>query len=253
VSGVTRAAWRSMAWPLGAWLEVTNRWTGALADGRPPLQPQANLLVEFAGGLARAFRGRRVNVELCGRRVRAEIDAIWLDRHDDRYVGRLELRSVECDGLEVEALSVVAGAVVLTPPPTVLIASGVEVLGRSALEPLVAWLDRELPKWDLRVAQGGLVEVVPRRRDVRFHVDAVICEGELEVELRAVLWRRVALRCPRWLRLSRKIRLPALPEGMSVAEARQRGNEVEFRLSMPTVRHAVNLRQLQEAIVTRPA
>jgi hypothetical protein len=265
-----RAAWRSMMWPLDAWglsrpspgasgaapswteswLEATRWWTEALAEG-PRLWPEANarLLVELAGGLARAFRGRPVGVELFGRRIRGELDSLWLDRRDDHYAGRLELRSVDCHGLEVDALSVVADAVALTSPPRVaLMASGVEVQGRSALEPLVAWLDRELPEWNLRVAEGALIRAVPRSGGKRFLVDAAICDDELEVELRALQWGRVTLRCPYWLRLTRKMRLPALPEGVSVAEARHRGSSVEFRLSMPTLSHSFDPGRLRDAI-----
>jgi hypothetical protein len=269
LGAVSRAAWRSMPWPLDAWrpsrlasaapwavpppwLEATRWWTQAQAEG-PALRPEsdAGLLVELAGGAARAFRGRRVGFELGGLRVRAELDSLWLDRRDDRYAGRLELRSVECDGLHVEALSVVADTVALTPPPKlVLTADGVELAGRAALEPVVAWLDRRIPGWDLSVVEGGHIQAVPRGGDKRFLVDAALRDGELEVELRALRWRRVTVRCPAWLRLTRKIRLPALPEGASLAEARRHGADVEFRLSVPTLGRSLDPGRLRDAILS---
>jgi hypothetical protein len=267
LGAVSRAAWRSLTWSLGAWrqlpppaspaswaigpwIEAASRWPVAPAEALP-LRPQADaaLLAELAGGVARAFRGRRVGFELGGRRVRAELDGLWLDRRDDRCGGRLELRSVECADFELETLSVVADRVALAALPRVSVtASGLLIEARAPLEPVVAWLNRRLPDWDLGVADGGLIQAVPRGGGKRLLVDAAVRDGELEVELRALRWRGLTLRCPAWLRLARRMPLPALPEGVLVAEASRRGSRVELRLAVADVRRAFDPGRLREAI-----
>jgi hypothetical protein len=272
LSGVSRAAWRSMTWPLEAsrllragspipsgpmawrdsWLDATRWWTDALTAGaRLGAGADARLLVELAGGVARAFRGRRVAVNVNGRRVRAELESIWLEPKGRRYAGRLELRSVECDGLEVEALSVLADEVTLVMTPDVaLVMSGVELRGRSAPEPLVAWLDTKLTEWSVAVAEDHLIEAVRRRGGRRYVVHVAIRDGQAEVELRAVRLRRVTLPCPRWLRLTRKLALPPLPGGLSLTEARHLETGVEFKLSMPSLRQTFDPGRVRQAILS---
>ena len=266
---VSRAVWRPITWPLGAsrlflpsptrsgatswresWLEATKWWTEALGAGsRLGAEASAAMLVELAEGLARAFRGRRVGVEVGGWRVAAELDSIWLERNESGYRGRIELRSVDCDGFQAEALSVLADDVALTTQPAVaLIMSGIEIRGRSALEPLLARLDQELSEWDLCVAENDLIQAAPRRGSGRFLLRAEVRDGELEAELRAMRFRGMTLRCPYWLRLTRKRRLPSFPAGVSVAEARQRETGIEFRLSTPSYSQAFDLDRVRQAI-----
>lgn len=192
-------------------------------------------------GLASRLEGQRVEFELGGATARGVLESVALDRHHDQRRTRLRLVQFEWDGLRFEALSVVAQSVALTPPPdVVLTAAGVELAGRSPLGPLVAWLDGRLPEWRLGVTRDGLVEAVPQGgRGERFEVVPLVLDGELEVELRAVRWGGVRLRFPTWLRLVRKVALPALPEGLTIVEARCRGTGVDLRLSVPSVSRRV--------------
>jgi hypothetical protein len=270
ISGLSRLAWRSMTWPLEAWrpgpaalspfggvsslidslLEATAWWTEALVEG--PIrgcQPNTALLREIAEAVADAFQGHRLGGDICGRHFCADFDSLRLDRRADRCVGQLDLRSVSWDGLIADELSVVADAAALTPPPkATLTLSGIEMQGRSALEPLVAWLDRRVTACDLRVAEGGFIEAIPRPGSPAVLLDAVVEDGKLELELRAVRWRRLVLRCPRWLRLGRTLPIPPLPDGVRVARARRLGAEVEFRLSLPTFGYSFDPIRLREAI-----
>jgi hypothetical protein len=120
--------------------------------------------------------------------------------------------------------------------------------GRSALEPLVAWLDRRVTACDIRVAKGGFIEAIPRPGSPAVLLDAVVEDGELELELRAVRWRRLTLRCPRWLRLARTMPIPPSADGMKVADARRLGADVEFRLLLPTFEYSFDPIRLREAI-----
>jgi hypothetical protein len=207
--------------------------------------------VELAGGVARAFRGRRIGVDVQGRRVRAVLDSIWLEPNDGRYAGRLELRSVDFDGLEVDELSVVADDVTLeVQRDFALVMSGVLLQGRSLLEPLVAWLDAQLGEWSVSVAEERLIEAVRRSGGRRYLVHASIRDGEAEVELRAVRIRRATVSFPRWLRLTRTLALPPLPGGMVVTEVRHLGTGVEFRLAMPRLRQTFDPGRVRQAILS---
>ena len=238
------------------WLEATRWWTTALSAGaRLGSGADAKLLAELAGGVARAFRGRRVGVEVCGRRVRAEIGSVSLKPAAGRYTGQLELRSVDCGGVVVEELSVIAADVALaTGRAVALVASGVQFHGRSPLEPIVAWLDATLPDWSVSVAEDHLIEAVRRRGGRRYLVRAAIHDDVAELELRAVRVRGLTVPCPPWPRLTRRLPLPPLPGGLSVAEAVQHEAAVEFRCSMPTLTHAFDPRRVRRGILSlRPA
>jgi hypothetical protein len=270
LTSVSHAAWRSMTWPLEAstlllsrssipsdlvswrdsWLEATRWWTEAVTtSARLAPGADATLLAELAAGLMGAFRGRRVNVDVGGRSIRAVLDSIWLERHDAGYRGRIELRSVECDGLEVEELSVTAhGVDVAMRPGLALVMSHVELRGRSALEPLVAWLDPKLSEWSLSITDDRQIEWVRRHGGRRYIVHAAVCHNEVEMELRALRLLRATVRLPRWLRLTRKLPLPPLPGGMSISEARQVETGVDFRLSMPGIGYRFDLARVRQAI-----
>jgi hypothetical protein len=233
-----------------AWLGATRWWADALVAG-PQAWPDANgkLLAEFADSAARRFRGRRIEFDIGGRRVRATLESIRLDRRDNRYGARLQLRDVDWDGLLFDRLSIVAAAVTLSPPPTVaLTAFGVELEGLSSLASLVAWLDRRMPQWELGVGQRGLIEATRASSQRRLLLEPVVLDGALEVELRGVGWRSLWLRLPAWLRLTRNLALPTLPEGISVAEARRRGASVDLRLSVPAVSRRLDSGFLLDAL-----
>jgi hypothetical protein len=271
-SRVVRAARYSMTWSLDAlrvarasppapwggatalrqpYLEATRALTERLTDAGALSRADPSLLVDLARGVARMFRGRRVGGELGGSSISAVLHSITLERRDEDWGGRLELRSVDWDGLELETLSMVASAVMLTPPPNLMLSVvDVELRGAAALEAVIAWVDLKVPEWTLRT-DGGVIEAVRRGAATRFVFDALVRDGELEVELRAVRWRRLSLRSPRWLRLNRNIRLPSLPDGMWVAEARHRGADVEFRLSIPTIRRRLDPVRVRDAILRR--
>ncbi|OOL32730.1 hypothetical protein GQ85_05680 [Rhodococcus rhodochrous] len=207
------------------------------------------LFPELVSGLGRALRGRRLGLEVGGRRIRAELHSVWLDRRDNQFAGRLELRGVECEGLQIQRLSVAADTVALTPPPDLAIVTfGVELRGHTTPETFVAWLDRRLSDWDLRIVEGRLVEAVSRGGHRRFLLDGLVHDGEVEAEVRAVGYRRMTFRCPRWLRFTRRFRLPALPEGAALVAVTRNGDRVEFRLTMPALRYSLDPGLLREAM-----
>jgi hypothetical protein len=128
-----RGAWWSVIRPLEAWGRL--RPTDALVPGGVWwAAADAGLLPELASSLGRALRGRRLGLDVGGRRIRAELHSVWLDRRDMHFAGRLELRCVECEGLQIQRLLVAADTVALTSPPDMaIVTSGVELWGHTTL------------------------------------------------------------------------------------------------------------------------
>jgi hypothetical protein len=179
ISGLSRFAWRSMTWPLEAWrpgpaaqsplggVSVADRLMArghGVVDRGPGRGSHSRVPAQYRTAQTnRRSRGGRVSRSPIGRRdlwvgtaVPISTRCGWTAARI--AVSQLDLRSVSWDGLIADELSVVADAVALTPPPkATLTLSGLEMQGRSALAPLVGWLDRRVTACDLRVAGGSYV------------------------------------------------------------------------------------------------
>ena len=267
--------WQSVAWPRDpsevpvapsgerggaqatewsdAWMSATSWWADAIGEGQGAV-PDApgRLLVEIVEGLAHACRGRRFAIDLGGRRLCGVLNWVLLDRRDGDYAVQLEIADVDWDGVVFERVAVSVGSVVLTAPPNVTVtASEIELAGGSPIGPLVQWLNAQIGRGRLSVTEDSLVEAAPSRGGWRVVVDPAVIEGTVVVELRAVRWRSVQLRIPRWLRLTRQFALPPLPAGVAVSEARRRRSSVESRLYLQVVSRRLNLSDIRDAIATR--
>src|SRR6478609_8491531 len=85
-----------------AWLDATGWWAGAAAkDARGWPEMKGKLLAQIASGLARAFRGRRTDLQIRGRTAKGRLDWVLLDRDGKRCAARLHFSSVEYDGLDL--------------------------------------------------------------------------------------------------------------------------------------------------------
>jgi hypothetical protein len=189
------------------------------------------VLAEMVAVVARGLEGRVVETEVGGRPLRAVLEKLRLDHPG----ARLALRDVDWGGWPFVTVAARARAlrVERRPPPRVT-AFDVEVVGTSALAPLVAWLDGLVTGWSLRVGPTGHVEA--RRGLVSAVVEPVVADHELRLELRGIRLGRVATRLPRRLRPRRRAALPVFDRGLSVLDARRRGDSVDFRLVLPCVR-----------------
>jgi hypothetical protein len=189
------------------------------------------VLAEFAGVVVRGFEGQVVRTEVAGRPLRAVIEQLRLDHPG----GRLVLRDVDWDGWPLEKVAARARALrVQRLPPPRLTAFDVEVIGTSALAPLVAWLDGLVDGWSLRIGPAGRLEA--RRGPFFGVVDPVVWDHRLRLVLRGVGCGRAHARLPRRLCPRRHVALPELGHGLSVLEARRRGDVVDFRLALSSVR-----------------
>ncbi len=228
---------------LQLWLDAAKWWTGAVADSAGAVYAENERLVsETAAALTRRLQGRRIEGQCGGRSLQATLESIHIYR-GSRDQARLKFSHVDWGGLEIERLSVFADEVSITPPPSLsLTLDQVRLEGRIPLRELVAWTDRNLERWRLSVTADNLIEAVAARSRMGFIVEAGLVDGELEVELREVRWRALRVRLPGWLRLTRKLRLPSSPDGITSSQARRRGPAVEFLVTMASVNTPVDLR-----------
>jgi hypothetical protein len=226
------------------WFDAAKWWTGAVVDGTGIWRGEnGRVLSEADGDLAYGFVNRPIDTELDGRRLRAELRSIEL-RRAGQDGGQLELGDVDWDGLRSESLSIVAREAAVAPATMTLSLTGVEVRGSVSFIQLVAWGDRRTPRWQLRVAEPGVIGAVSLTGGGRVCFVPSIDEGELVMELREVGWRGLRARLPRWLRLTRTAGMPPLPEGVVILEADRKGDRVEFVLGLPAFTAPLDLNGL---------
>jgi hypothetical protein len=239
------------AW-LQLWGEATRWWVAPVAGRRELVTAKDQLLVELIDGLRGRFEGRQIELVLGGSRLRAVLESIRLRRPGAHYAARVELRDVDRDGWRLETLSIEADAVKIEPfPLPEFTASGITVIGSSAIGPLVAWLDERATQWQLGVDGEGCVEVRRRGRGLRMTVEPVIDHDRVKVELVALRWGKMRLAPPRWLRLTRRLNVAPLPLGVSIVEAKRIGRGVAFRLAVASVSRDIDAALVRKAILRR--
>ena len=241
------------AW-LQLWGEATRWWVAPVVGGRDLVTAKEQLLVELIDGLRGRFEGRQIELVLGGSQLRAVLDSIRLRRPGAHYAARVELRDVDRDGWRLETLSIEADSVKIEPfPRPEFTASGITVIGSSAIGPLVAWLDERATQWQLGVDGEGCVEVRRRGRSLRMTVEPVIDHDRVKVELVALRWGKMRLAPPRWLRLTRRFTVAPLPLGVSIVEAKRIGRGVAFRLAVASISRDIDAALVREAILRRLA
>lgn len=187
--------------------------------------------------LATRFEGRRLTVPIGGRRLEGLVHRIGVQGSAQPHQIRIELREVDYDGWHLDPVAIAADEVRMRSSPAAnLTAFGLRIDGRAPLQPLLARLNRQLKDWSLAVGAGGRVEARNLRSpELRLTIEAVVQDHRVDVEMCGVLWRRVHLNLPTWLRLRRSVELPALPLGVVVVHARRRGDAVDLRLAVPSL------------------
>ncbi len=228
-----------MSWPLDprAWI---------------PTWPQELLLGELVAGIARRYQGERVELVVRGLAVGAVLERFGLQGRGRGQRAELELREVDVDGYELETVSAVARSVRLEPfPASRFVATNIELSGRSALAPLVSWLDRYSREWSLEVDAEGRVLARHERRSIIAVVEPTVTGDVLTIELRGLAWRGLHLPLPGHPRFTRHHRLPPVSRGLSVVEARRDGTAVDFRLAVAEVSERLDVRALNRAVLAR--
>lgn len=233
------------------WLEATRWWTDSarLAAQGDWGTAQGQVLSGLVEGLMGGFAEKAVEFDVAGRRLRAILESVRLERRDGRLEGRLELRDVRWGGWVVETLSIHAPSIELTSARDAqLTAAHVRAEGRTSLASLAGCLDERVEGWSFRPGERGCLEVVRGGERRTLLVEALVEDDRCTCELREVRWKSLRVGVPRWLRLTRSFALPAAPGRASIDYARARGDAVDFRATVPEVVRRLDLAQLREAI-----
>jgi hypothetical protein len=208
------------------------------------------ILVELVDGVVQRFGDGSIEFSARGRAGRANLDGLRLLTRKGRHEAHLQLSEVECDGFAFDHLSAVADSVQIVPgrhPRLTL--DGIHVTGRSLLTAVVGWVNHRTPDWAIALDDGGAVVARHRVREVTAEVELSVDHDRLQMELRAVRWRRHRLPVPRWLRLTRTVTTLDLPPGVTVVEARRRGHWVDFDLHVASIERTFELAELRDAIL----
>lgn len=237
---------------LESWLDMTTWWVepATRASAQVLSYGPERILVELVDGVALRFGGERIECSVRGRSVAAHLDWLRLVPRKDRYEAHLQLSNVDSDGFAFDHLSAVAQSLEVDPGRHSRVTlSDIEVKGRSALTPVVAWLGSRLTDWILTVDQTGAVIARHRVRGVTLVVEPTVDHDAFQLELRAVRWRGHRLQVPNWLRLKRTVATLQLEPGVTVIEARRRGQAIDFDLRVESIQQGFELAQLREAIL----
>jgi len=192
--------------------------------------------------LAKRLEDRRLSASIGGQQVEGLVGWIAVRGSGEPHQMRVELRDVDYDGWRLDAVAVAADEVRMRAFPLATVtATGIRVDGRTALAPLIAWLDRRLRDWSLALDHDGKVEARHTKcPGLRLTVEPAVVDHRLHLELCGVRWHRVQFEFPNWLRLRRTVTLPALPLDATVLDARRRGDSVDLRLTIPEVNHSLS-------------
>jgi hypothetical protein len=208
-----------------------------LASAQEWAAANERLATTFTDGLLDLIQGQTIDWTIGGRTLRAVVGATRLRRSGADVQARVDLKDVVWGEWPFEDVSATAASLRADPSPRRnLRASDVEVVGRTKLEPLLAWLSERLRARTLEVDRDGRINVVISRFGPRVIIAAAeVRRGLLELELYAVAWRGVRLKLPARLRRTRFVELPRLPLEVSIFEARRHGDSVHVRARIPVL------------------
>jgi hypothetical protein len=208
------------------------------------------ILVEIVDGVVQRFGDGSVEFSARGRSGKGNLDWLRLITRKGRHEAHLQLSDVEIDGFAFDHLSAVVDSVqIISGRQPRLMLDDINVTGRSLLTVVVGWISDRTADWAIAVEDAGAVVARHRVRDVTVEVELSVDHDRIEMELRAVRWRRRRVPVPRWLRLTRTVTTLELPAGVTVVEARRRGQWVDFDLHVDSIGQTFELAQLRDAIL----
>jgi hypothetical protein len=229
-------------WAAARWLrligDATEAWVKpGLAGAHELAAANERLATSISDGLLDLVQGQSIDWKIGDRTLRAVVGATRLRRVGMEVRARVELRDVVWGDWPFEAVSATAASLGSDPSSRgKLTAFDVELVGRTKLEPLLAWLGHRLGARTLDVDRDGRINVVRRRIGPRVIIGAAdVSRGRLEVELHGVGWGGVRLKLPARLRKTRFVELPPLPLGASIVEACRDGDSVHVRVTVPVL------------------
>jgi hypothetical protein len=208
------------------------------------------ILVEIVDGVVQRFGDGSIEFSARGRSGRAQLDWLRLITRKGRHEAHLQLSDVDFGGFAFDHLAAVVESVRITSgrQPRLTL-DDVRISGRVPLAAVAGWVSDRGTDWVITVDDRGAVLARHRSRDVTAEVELTVDHDRLEMELRALRWRRHRLPVPSWLRLRRTVTTLELAPGVTVAEAHRRGQWVDFVLGVDSIDQTFELAQLRDAIL----
>ena len=207
------------------------------------------ILVELIDALVQRFGDGSMEFSARGRSGKADLDWLRLLTRKGRHEVHLQLTDVEFDGFAFDRLTAVVQSVEVTPgrQPRLTL-DDIQISGRSPLVSLVPWIGDRTGDWIMAVDDAGAVTARHRSHDVTVEVQLSVDDDRVQMELRAVRWRRGRVSLPGWLRLRRTVATLNLAPGVTVVEARGRGQSVDFDVRVESIQQTFELAQLRDAV-----
>jgi hypothetical protein len=237
---------------LDSWFNITTWWMepAARAGAQVLSYGPERILVELVDGVVQRFGDGSIDFSARGRSGRAKLDWLRLLTRNGRHEAHLQLSDVAIDGFAFDRLTAVVHSVEVTPgrQPRLNL-DGIQISGRAPLVSLVHWIEDRTGDWTMVVDDAGAVTARHRSHDLTVEVELLVDDDRLQMELRAVQWRRHRVSLPGWFRLRRTITTLDLGPGVTVIEARRRGRSVDFDLGMKSIQQTFELAQLRDAIL----
>jgi len=232
---------------IARWTEATRSWPDPTGSRPSP----ERVLADIVEGIGGRFLGRRLTLDRIGNGVALTLEEIEVLRRKGWHDVELVASDVVWSGARITSVSVHASNVSLELGATTTLTSDiVEVEGKTDPPAAIAWLSTLLDdEWRLDVSQTGLVDARRPSGEVVLLLAAEVHHSEVNIELRAIRWRRLHLVIPRWLRLQRSRRLPPLPRDVEVVYAGLEDGTVSFRLRVPRLREPFELNGIRKAIL----
>jgi hypothetical protein len=237
---------------LDSWVSMTTWWMepAARAGAQMLSYGPERILVEIVDGLVQRFGDGSIEFSARGRPGKADLDWLRLLTRKGRHEAHLQLRDVEFDGFAFDRLTAVVQSVEVTPgrrPRLTL--DDIRISGRSPLVSLLRWIDDRTGDWTMAVDDTGAVTARHRSHDVTAEVQLSVDDDRVQMELRAVRWRRHRVCLPGWLRLRLTVATLHLGPGVTVVEARRRGRSVDFDVRVTSIDQTFELAQLRDAVL----
>lgn len=237
---------------LDSWVNATTWWMepAARAGAQVLSYGPERILVEIVDGVVQRFGDGSIEFSARGRSGQAHLDWLRLITRKGRHEAHLQLSDVKLDGYVFDHLAAVVESVqIISGRQPRLKLDDVRISGRAPLAAVAGWISQRSADWAIAVDDGGAVLARHRARDVTAEVELTVDHDRVEMELRALRWRRHRLPVPSWLRLRRTVTTLELARGVTVAEAHRRGQCVEFVLGVDSIDQTFELAQLRDAVL----
>jgi hypothetical protein len=242
--------------PFDAWMKASTWWLDPKAWTDPSkvlgTSPE-RMLFDLIEGIARRFTGRRLDLNRHGSILQFAVDSLRMGRAEsgDDVEVHVEAHDVDWSGWRFQRVAAVARGVRLAGGrPARLSSESVEISAHAPRDTVSTWAQNvSIDNWALSATDDGYLVAHSHQRPVELVVSPTIALPHAELELREVMWRGRRLRVPHWLRLTRRVPLPALPHGVELLDAWPEAGGITFRARLPGFEERLDLERVRDAVL----